>query len=49
MARTKQALRGRAKTHQQRVLRLRKRKNRLKGKRRSARNRPHRRQGATRK
>ena len=45
MARTKQALAGRAKTHQKQVLKLRKRKNRLKAKRRQARNRPHRRQG----
>ncbi len=45
MARTKQSLAKRAKTHKKQVLKLRKRKSRLKGKRRAARSRPHRRQG----
>ncbi len=44
MARTKQSLRRRAKTHQKQVLKLRKRKNRLRASRRAARSRPRRRQ-----
>jgi|GraSoiStandDraft_26_1057304.scaffolds.fasta_scaffold1113476_2 hypothetical protein len=43
MARTKQALKRRAKTHIARVLKLRKRKSFLRGARRRSRNRPHRR------
>lgn len=43
MARTKQSLRRRAKSHVTRALRVRKRKNLLKGARRRSRNRPHRR------
>jgi hypothetical protein len=43
MARTKQALKGRAKTHIKRTLRLCKRKNKLRAGRRQSRNRPHRR------
>jgi hypothetical protein len=42
MARTKQALKRRAKTHVERVLKLRKRKSFLKGARRRSRSRPHR-------
>jgi hypothetical protein len=45
MPRTKQSVKGRSKPHQKRTMALRKRKNRLKAKRRSARQRPHRRQG----
>jgi len=45
MPRTKQSVKGRSKPHRTRALLLRKRKNRLKAKRRSARHRPHRRQG----
>jgi len=42
MPRTKQALKRRSKPHQKTVLRLRKRKNKLRAARRSARSRPHR-------
>ncbi len=45
MARTKQALKKRAKPHRTAVLKLRKRKNRLKSVRRRSLGRPHRRQG----
>ena len=44
MGRTKQSLKGRAKNHIKRTLRLRKRKNKLRAGRRKSRNRPHRRQ-----
>jgi hypothetical protein len=44
MPRTKQSLKRRAKPHRTESLALRKRKNRLKAKRRSARSRPRRRQ-----
>jgi hypothetical protein len=44
MPRTKQSVKGRSKPHQKRVMKLRKRKNRLKGLRRRALGRPHRRQ-----
>ena len=49
MPRTKQSLKKRAKAHQKAVLKLRKRKNRLKGVRRRALGRPHRREGGTKK
>jgi hypothetical protein len=45
MPRTKQSLKRRSRPHRKETLALRKRKNRLKAKRRSARHRPHRRQG----
>jgi len=48
MPRTKQSLRKRAKTHRVQVLKLRLRKNRLKGQRKRSRSRPHRRQGPAR-
>lgn len=49
MPRTKQSVKGRSKAHQKAVLKLRKRKNRLKGVRRRARSRPHRRQASAKK
>ena len=45
MARTKQSLRRRAKTHRKQVLKLRLRKNRLKASQKKSRSRPHRREG----
>jgi hypothetical protein len=45
MPRTKQSLRRRAKSHRKQVMKLRLRKNRLKGQRKRSRSRPHRRQG----
>jgi len=49
MPRTKQSLKKRAKAHQKSALKLRKRKNRLKGVRRRSLGRPHRRQGGAKK
>ena len=48
MSRIKQSFRTRAKNHVKHVLKNRKRRSRLKAKRRSARSRPHRRQGSKR-
>jgi hypothetical protein len=46
MARTKQALKGRAKTHKKQVLRLRLRKNKFKGAKRKAAGRSRKKSGA---
>ena len=42
MPRTKQTVKGRSKPHRAETMKLRKRKNKLKAKRRAARSRPHR-------